>query len=195
MFRIVWDKADVEDGIKNYHPSDISIIDFWIPIYVYVDDVEISGLEKCPRGDVMYITEFFFDLLCVISLFDDSPKIIFSYDHGKQENLVDGNSNFNFSLSLDEQSDILTLNYKSIGAKERRSINMPFKDYIEGSLAATREIISDIERLVPEYCKKDYGLFDLKSHWNLIRGWYEKRYNEPVEEKYSIPQEYYTYDL
>jgi hypothetical protein len=194
MFKIVWDKELLEEQIRKYPPS-LSVLDYSTFISVYVDDVEISGLEKYPCGDVMHVLTFFFDLICVISLFDDSPKIIFSYDHGKQENLVDGNSSFSFSLSIDEKSDILTLNYRSIGEKERRSITLPFKDYIKGALAATKEIISDVEGIAPEYCKKDTSIFDLKDYWNRICDWYEERYNEPVEEKYQIPKEYYTLDL
>jgi len=187
MLKIIWDKEELEHEITTYNPV-VSALDVGVYLQMYIDEIEISGLENIPGRDITLIITFFPDLLSFIQLFDNKLDLDPSNPHKFLRNIVEGGE-FKFKGVLDEEADILTLDYTNKGIKGWRSISIPFKGYIEGSLAATKEIISDVERIAQELCKNDEFLISLKDDCNLVRKWYEKRYNEQVEEKYQIPEE------
>ncbi len=191
MLKIEWDGKKLEEVIKNY-PGNYTILDYWIPLWVYVDDLEISGLKEIPGGDVTHIITFLPELLSIIQLFDPEKldKRDFIYERNANENLITGGG-FRFMVDHDETTDLLNINYTSKGIQEWRTITIPLKEYTEGVLLATREMISDIQRIAPEANRDDDGLHSLKKDYNTICGWYEERYHEPPEEKYVIPNRFY----
>nr|WP_321352129.1 hypothetical protein [uncultured Methanoregula sp.] len=191
MLRIEWDKKDLKEVINNY-PGNYTILDYWIPLWVYIDDIEISGLKDIPGGDVTHIRSFFPEILSVIKIFDwgNLGRIEFSFNRmNPQENDVTGGG-FKFALTYNNLEDKLTVSYTNKGITRWQKIEIPLKDYTEGALKAVNEIISDIEQIAPE-SSSDGELIWLKVNYNTIRGWYEERYHEPIEEKYVIPQRFF----
>jgi hypothetical protein len=47
MFKIVWNKKDVEQGIKS-GTGEAGPLGFLTPIQVYVNGIDISGLDEVP---------------------------------------------------------------------------------------------------------------------------------------------------
>jgi hypothetical protein len=190
MLRIEWDRVNLENQMKSW--KGISILDYWIPLWVYIDDIEISGLKGIPEGDVTHLITFLPELLSVIQLFDPEKldKKDFIYERNVNENLITGGG-FRFLVNHDETTDLLQINFISKGIQDWGTITIPLKEYTEGVLQATREIVLDIQRIAPEASVDDDGLLSLEKDYNMIRGWYEERYHEPVEEKYEIPNRFY----
>jgi hypothetical protein len=194
MLRIEWDKGGLEWQINKWHNSYYTILDYGIPIFVYVDDIEISGLKEPPLGDVTYIITFFPELLAVIQIFDPELKKRYPFNEGGiQRNQVDGGG-FEFTFDYDNKTDALTINYVTPRIPSRRDwhkITIPLKDYVEGVLRAAKEIIADFQRFEPEKSVDDDGVLSLQLEYNTIRQWYEERYHEPVEKKYVVPARFY----
>ncbi|NMB79433.1 MAG: hypothetical protein GYA23_10120 [Methanomicrobiales archaeon] len=191
MFKIRWDKEKLKHELLNGYQS-YSIMDHWIPVFVYVGEIEISGLKDIPGGDVTHILTFFSDTLSVIQLFDPEKlgQTDFVVGRKVRGNVVTGGG-FEYSAVYDKITDCVTIQYKNKGITNWRTITMSLREYAEGVLAAAREIISDIRRIAPEKSADDDFLIGLEMDYNTIRSWYEERYHAPVEEKYVIPARFY----
>jgi hypothetical protein len=190
MLRIEWDKGFLENQIWLFRKS-WTILDHWTPLFVYVNDVEISGLKDVLGGDISQILSFFSELMSIFMIIDPERlgKKEFIFSRRNNENLVTGGG-FKFNVELDKKTDILKINYTNKGITEWRTIMIPLKEFAEGALSATKEVISDIERIAPERSADDDGLISLKMDYNTIRSWYEERYRAPVEVKYVIPKKF-----
>ncbi|MDQ1254219.1 MAG: hypothetical protein QG646_3445 [Euryarchaeota archaeon] len=189
MLQIEWNKKVLEHEMRIAHHS-LSIIDRWIPIFVYINDIEISGQEDIPEGDVSHLTSFFPELMSIFMIIDPERlgRKEFIYSR-KNDNRVTGGG-FEFTVELDKKTDTLTINHTNRGIREWRTVTIPLKEFAEGALSATKEVISDIERISP-YESADDDLISLKMDYNTIRSWYEERYGVPVEVKYVIPERFY----
>ncbi len=188
MLRIEWDKKSLEEVVHKY-PGKHTILDYWIPLFVYVDTLEISGLKEIPEGDVTHISTFFPELLSIIQLFDpEKLKTAYPFNElGIQKNRVTGGG-FELLFKFDEDLDSLTMYYSNKGIPESRSIKIPLKEYVEGVLHASKEILKDINIIAPEKYMDDSGVTSLQTSYYTVRRWYEERYHEPVEDKYQIPR-------
>jgi len=188
MLRIEWDKKELETRIMSH--SSYSIMDQWIPVFVYIDNIEISGLKNIPNGDITHLISFFPNLMSIFQEIDPEKFGKIEFMKGPRTgNLVEGGG-FKFTVLLEKKTDVLTINYSNKGIREWQTITIPLKEFINGALYAANEIISDFQRIVPRESEDDEFLTTLKLYYNLIREWYEERYHESVEEKYVIPHEY-----
>lgn len=196
MFRIEWDKEFLENQMRISHHA-FSILDYWTFLFVYVNDIDISGQEDIPERDVSHLTSFFPQMMSIFMIIDPERlgKEEFSYIRKNLDNRITdyrvASGGFEFTVELDKKTDVLTINYKNRGIKEWRTVKIPLKEFAEGALSATKEIISDVERIAPEKSVDDSDLIALKMDYNIIRSWYEERYGVPVENKYMIPERFY----
>lgn len=196
MLRIEWDKEALEHQMRTF-PHSFSILDYWVPLFVYVNDIEISGLKDIPGGDVSHLTSFFPELMSIFMIIDPErlgkEKFIYvrkNLDNQVTDYQVTGYGGFEFTVELDEKTDVLTINYTNKGITEWHTVTIPLKEFAEGALSATKEVISDVERIASDKSADDEFLISLKKDYNTIRNWYEERYEVPAENKYVIPERF-----
>jgi hypothetical protein len=67
MFKIEWDKEEVERKIRA-NEGDVGFLEFWTPVHVYVNSVDISGLDEAPRGDVTHFFNLFINIFLSSSI-------------------------------------------------------------------------------------------------------------------------------
>jgi hypothetical protein len=190
MLRIVWDKKRLEHEIIKW-PSNMTLMDHWIPLFVYIDEAEISGINEIPGGDITNIGSFFLNLMAVFKSIDPNNlgKTNFHFAYVNNENKVAGGG-FEFFITFNEETDILAIKYNNRIKREYRIKTIPLKEFTGGVLMAVKEIIADLQRIDPDNSPNDEDIISLKIEYNTIRSWYEDRYKKTVENKYVIPDEY-----
>jgi hypothetical protein len=174
MFKVVWDKEAVENGIRSSE-GDLFFLDFWVPIQVYADDVEISGLNEIPGGDISNVSSFFPNLLYVFQSMDPENLKDKNFCFGGNiKNKVYGGG-FDFYVNHDKNTDMVTIKYTNRAVKEFRVLQIPLRDYAEGVLYSTAKLIEEIMQVAPD--KKDDNSFHcLKNSYEIIQKWYRERY-------------------
>lgn len=174
MFKVVWDNSAVERGIRSGE-GDLYFLDFWVPIQVYADDVEISGLNEIQGGDISNVSLFFSNLLFVFQSID--PEKLGDKDFhfwSNVKNKVSGGG-FEFCVYHDRETDMLTIKYTNRAIKEFRILHIPLRDFAEGVLQSERELLDLILKVAPQY-KDDIAYLDLNRGYEILLKWYTERY-------------------
>jgi len=181
MFKIEWDKEEVERKIHEKE-GDVGFLDFWTPIHIYVNDVDISGLDEVPRGDVTQFFDIFVNILFIFKYIDPERLGEKSFSFGSNiENIVYGGG-FNFYVFYTKQTDSLTIQYINFVHKEDRFLEIPLKDFAEGVLRSTKEVLEEVGEIDPKY-RNDVYYTSLKEDMETIRDWYMERFGEnPFDE-------------
>ncbi len=174
MFRIVWDKEDVERGIKS-GTGEAGPLGFLTPIQVYANGVDMSGLEAAPKGNITHFDGLFLEFFYIFHSIDPENLQEEKFHMSSSvKNRVDGGS-FNLYVYHDKESDILTLKYRNFMHPEYRILEIPLKDFTEGILQSATEMLEGVLRVAPEF-EGDVNYIVLKEDMELIRNWYQERY-------------------
>lgn len=178
MFKIVWNKAEVHQIICSGGGSPY-LLDFWVPIQVYIDDLEISGLNKIPGGDISHFWDFFSEILYVFASIDPErlDEKVFHYG-SNVKNRVSGGG-FEFYVHYDTQTDTVLIQFRNRAGKEFQIREIPLQDFADGILSATAEVLEDISNEVPE-CVNEDSYLSLREDMEVIRNWYQERYGTTI---------------
>jgi hypothetical protein len=174
LFKIIWDKKKVEQNIRTGKGESYDFLDFWVPIQVYVDNIEISGIKDTPEGGISNISIFFMSIMFVFQSIDPDKLRDENFCFWSNVNNKVNGSSFTYFANLNKETDSLTLKY--INRVTRGStIEIPLKDYTEGVLSATAELLEDIIKIAPAR-KDDDNFLCLKNGYETIREWFNERY-------------------
>ena len=92
------------------------------------------------------------------------------------ENEVFGGG-FNFYVFYTKETDSLTIKYWNFVHKEGRFLEISLKDFAEGILRSTEEVLEEVGKIDPKY-RDDVYYISLKEDMETIRNWYIERFGE-----------------
>jgi len=179
MFKIVWNKKDVEQGIKS-GTGEAGPLGFLTPIQVYVNGIDISGLDEVPNGNVTHFDGLFLEFFHVFHSIDPGNLQEEKFHMvSNVKNRVYGGS-FDLYVHHDKGSDILTLKYRNFVHPENRILEIPLQDFTDGLLQSAIEMLAEVLRVKPEF-KEDIYYLVLKEDMELVQNWYRGRYGTAVQ--------------
>jgi hypothetical protein len=184
MFRIVWDKEDIERGIKS-GTGEAGPLGFLTPIQVYANGVDISGLEEVPKGNITHFDGLFLEFFYIFHSID--PENLQEKQFHMSSNVKNRvyGGGFDIYVYHDKESDILTLKYHNFMHPEYRTLDIPLKDFTEGILQSATEMLEEVLRVAPEF-EDDINYTVLKEDMKLIRSWYQERYGTATTSGTSV---------
>jgi len=184
MFKIVWNKEDVEQGIRS-GTGEAGPLGFLTPIQVYVNGIDISGLDEVPNGNVTHFDGLFLEFFYVFHSIDPDhlPEGKF-HMASNVENRVYGGS-FDLYVYYDKGSDILTLKYRNFVHPYYRILEIPLQDFTDGLLQSAIEMLAEVLRIEPEF-KEDVNYLALKEDMELVQNWYWERYGRIVSDQFVV---------
>ena len=186
MLRIVWNKEDVKRGIQS-GTVEAGPIGFLTPIQVYANGVDISGLEEVPKGNNTHFDGLFLEFFHIFHSIDPENLQEDNFHHiSSVKNRVDGGS-FNLYIYYNEERDSLTLKYHNFVHPEYRILEIDLRDFVDGVLHSSIEMLEEVLQLAPEL-REDDNYIALKEDMEVIRDWYQERYgttasSPPIEMK------------
>jgi hypothetical protein len=179
MLKIVWNRKELEDKIR-LGEGERYTLDFWIPVQVFINGIDISGLEKNPRGDISQFYDLFVNFYYVFTTID--PERLANKEFGfasNDEKRVSGGG-FSFYVEHQKKTDLLSISYHNFNfeiSNIRKIISIPLKDFTKGLLISTKELLDELLSIDPKY-KDDEEYRILEEDMGIIRSWYLERYGE-----------------
>ena len=180
MLKTVWNKEEFKKNILS-KKGEFRLLDFWMPVQVYVNNIDLSGLEFNPGGEITQIDDLFLNLFYIFKSIDPTKlsEKDFYYDFN-EENCVSGGG-FSIYAFLDQELDILRLKYYNFTFPlgEFHSTQILLKDFAKGLLLSTKELLDDLISINPVY-KDDEEYKILEENMETLGSWYKDRYHEDV---------------
>ncbi|MBP2146416.1 hypothetical protein J2129_001870 [Methanofollis sp. W23] len=177
MFKIVWDKEEVKQEIRSREGGRENSLGFWTPVQVFVNGLDITGLEEVPKGHISLFDDIFLSFFYVFySLDPDHLQEKKFHMISNVKNNIDGGS-FDLYVFLNKESDIVSLKYRNFVHPEYHIVEIPLKQFAEGILQSASEMLEEVLRIAPEL-EDDENYVVLKEDMDLIRNWYQERYEK-----------------
>lgn len=154
-----------------------NFLGFWTPVQVFVNGVDISGLEENPKGDISLFDDLFLEFFHVFHSID--PENLREEEFhmvSNVKNLVSGGG-FDLYVYHDKESDVLTLKYRNLVHPEYCILEIPLRDFTEGILQSATEMLEEVLQAAPEF-EDDVNYIVLKEDVEIIHSWYQERYGE-----------------
>lgn len=179
MLKIEWDKEEVAQKIRSREGTERGFLSFWTPVQVFVNGVDITGLEESPRGYISQFDDLFLSFFYVFYSIDPENLQESKFHTGSNvKNRVYGGS-FEVYVYYDKISDILTLKYHNFVHPEYRILEIQLQDFTEGLLQSASEMLEEVLRVAPE-SEDDVDYIVLKEDTELVQNWYRERYETTV---------------
>lgn len=174
--KIDWDKEELERNVRSGE-GEFRLLDFWVPIQVYIEGVDISGLDKVPRGDISQFDTLFLNIFFVFKSIDPEKlgDTEFCYIASCKNEVFAGG--FKFFVDYDKLTDFLAIKYINFVNKEFQFLNVPLKQFTEGFLLSTKKLLEEIENIDAAY-RGDEEFIILKDNMGVIFHWYKEKYGE-----------------
>ena len=178
MLKIEWDKNELRTKILS-NEGDFRLLDFWMPINVYINNIDISGLELNPRGEITQFDDLFLNFFYIFKSIDPNnlSEKDFYYDFN-EENCVSGGG-FRFYVSSIKDQDIIEIKYHNftfpIG--EFHFTQILLKDFAKGLLVSTKELLDELISIDPVH-EDDEEYKILEENMGTLLTWYKGRYHE-----------------
>jgi len=174
LFKIVWNTTEVEREILS-HENDYMFLSFWTPIEIYVNNVDITGLKEIPEGEITQFGDIFRNNLFLFRGLDLEKLHDKQFHFGSNiDNEVSGGG-FKYYIDLDKSTDVLTIRYTNRAIKEYRTLKIPLKDFAEGVLNSTKEMLDMVLKIAPEK-REDNNYLSIQMDYETILEWYRNRY-------------------
>lgn len=175
MLKIIWDKEIFARKIRSGEEK--HILDFWMPVQIIVDGTDLTGLEENPKGEISQIFDAFVNLYYIFKLIDPGTfgNTNFNFE-SNVENEVSGGG-FTWRMFPDIPGDLIRIKYHHFMLKpgEFRIINTSLREFAQGLLISTKEVLDDILAIDHGYQTEDEYII-LVQNMNVIHQWYRNRY-------------------
>lgn len=174
MLKIVWNKEELERNIR-LEKGEFRLLNFWVPVQLYINGVDISGLDTVPKGDISQIDDLFLSIFFIFRSID--PEKLgdkeFNFIGSFEDEVFAGG--FKFYIDHDKQADSLTIRYSNFTHRKFQSISIPLKQFTEGFLLSTKELLEEVKSIDSAYCS-DEEIVILQDNMAIIRNLYKERY-------------------
>ncbi len=174
MMQIVWNREELERNIR-LEKGEFRLLDFWMPVQLYINGVDITGLDTVPGGDISRIDDLFLSIFFAFKSIDPEKlgdKEFYFIGSFEDEVFAGG---FKFYIDHDKQADNLTIRYSNFVHRKFQSISIPLKQFTEGFLLSTKELLEEVKSIDPAYCSHE-EIVILQDNMAIIRNWYKERY-------------------